>query len=98
AEAALAILAGTLRDMATAFPALGLLADDPGLKEVADLLAGTDGRQIRKTVTEAMASRLDTVRDPGCLTIADLVEATRRTPVGAGKTSRPTKGGRRAAA
>jgi SpoVK/Ycf46/Vps4 family AAA+-type ATPase len=95
AEAALAILTGTLRDMAAAFPELDRLADDPGLKEVAGALAGTDGRQIRKTVTEAMAARLDTVQDPGALTVADLVGAAVRT---SSITANSSWEGRRAAA
>ncbi|MER6584830.1 AAA family ATPase [Micromonospora chalcea] len=78
AEAALAILAGTLRDMAPAFPALGEVADDPALKEVASLLAGTDGRQIRKSVTEAMAGRLETVQRPDRLTVDDLRQTAER--------------------
>ncbi|MEV6963884.1 AAA family ATPase [Hamadaea sp. NPDC051192] len=78
AEAALAILSCVLRDMSAAFPALLDLAEDTGLKEVAGLLAGTDGRQIRKTVTEAMAARLETVQDPGRLTAGDLRQVAMR--------------------
>ncbi|MFD9741064.1 AAA family ATPase [Umezawaea sp. NPDC059074] len=78
AEAVTTILAATLKDMAQAFPALKLLADDPHLPSIASLLYGSDGRQIRKTVTEAMAVRLETVQDPGALTIADLRHAATR--------------------
>jgi SpoVK/Ycf46/Vps4 family AAA+-type ATPase len=79
AEAASSILRATLEDMATAFPALREVSADSGLPTVAALLAGTDGRQIRKTVSEAMASRLETVKDPGLLTVADLKIAANRT-------------------
>lgn len=79
AEAATSILRATLRDMAQAFPALAALADDPDLPAVASLLCGTDGRQIRKTVTEAMATRTETVQNPGALTVIDLREAAART-------------------
>jgi len=78
-EAATSILRATLHDMAQVFPALEVLADDPDLAAVASLLCGTDGRQIRKTVTEAMAARLETVRDPGALMVSDLQEAATRT-------------------
>ncbi|GIH11227.1 hypothetical protein Rhe02_92940 [Rhizocola hellebori] len=77
-EAAAAILSGTLRDMSTAFGSLKELAEDTGLKEVAGLLAGTDGRQIRKVVTESMAARLETVQDPGKLTVDDLRQVALR--------------------
>lgn len=79
AETATAILRATLQDMSAAFPALADLADDPGLQAVAALLSGTDGRQIRKVVTEAMASRLDTVKDPGRLGLVDLSRVAART-------------------
>jgi len=75
-EGALAILQDTLRAMANAFPPLTALADDPALKEVAGRLAHTDGRRVRKAVTEAMATRKETVVDPGQLSIDDLMAAT----------------------
>jgi pachytene checkpoint protein 2 len=75
---ALAILESTLRAMSTAYGPLADLATEPSLKEVAAILVGTDGRRIRKTVTEAMLGRLDTVVDPGQLTIDDLLAAAGR--------------------
>lgn len=78
ADAVTTILAATLQDMAQAFPSLKLLSNDPELPSIASLLHGSDGRQIRKTVTEAMAVRLETVQDPGALTIADLRHAANR--------------------
>jgi SpoVK/Ycf46/Vps4 family AAA+-type ATPase len=77
-DAALAILQKTLESMSTAFPALARLAKSPGLRKVAQKLAGTDGRRVRKTVTEAMIGRADTAIDPAQLTVDDLVAATTR--------------------
>ncbi len=78
AAAAGAILRATLTGMAEAYPALARLAIDPALGKVAARLAGIDGRRIRKTVTEAMLLRLDTVMDPGNLTVSDLHAAATR--------------------
>jgi len=77
-DGALAILQSTLRAMSTSFPPLADLADEPDLKKVAARLAGTDGRRVRKTVTEAMLGRLETAVDPAKLTIADLTSASAR--------------------
>jgi len=69
---ALAILQQTLTGLSEAFPPLATLAKDAGLKRIATKLAGTDGRRIRKAVMEAMLNRLETVIDPGELTLKDL--------------------------
>jgi len=74
----LAILKTTLQEMSAAFPPLGKLATHRRLEEVAKVLAGTDGRRVRKTVSEAMLVRLDTVVEPGQLTIEDLLCAAKR--------------------
>ncbi|MGH9511434.1 MAG: AAA family ATPase [Terriglobales bacterium] len=71
----LAILRATLEAMGTAFPRLDQLARSSELERVAKLLAGTDGRRVRKTVSEAMLGRLETVVQPGDLTIRDLMSA-----------------------
>jgi pachytene checkpoint protein 2 len=78
AAGVLAILKATLEAMATAFPPLAELARNPGLEQVAKALAGTDGRRVRKTVSEAMLGRLETVVRPGGLTIEDLLAAAAR--------------------
>jgi SpoVK/Ycf46/Vps4 family AAA+-type ATPase len=70
------ILIDTLSGFATAYPALSAVAADPALKVVAQRLVGIDGRRIRKLVTEAMLSRLETTVDPGCLTVHDLNRAS----------------------
>jgi len=42
---------------------------------VAKSLVGADGRQVRKVVTDAMSRTIETVLDPGKLTLAQLQEA-----------------------
>jgi SpoVK/Ycf46/Vps4 family AAA+-type ATPase len=74
----LAILKTTLEAMAKAFPPLAQLARRPQLEQVAKALAGSDGRRVRKTVSEAMLGRLETVIQPGDLTIEDLMLAAGR--------------------
>lgn len=76
-EAIERILADTLKGFSILGPGLADLAGSPALAEVAGLLAGADGRQARKFVTEAMTRRLDTVLDPGSLTAADLLAAAK---------------------
>jgi pachytene checkpoint protein 2 len=71
-EAITMILTQTLDDFATAYPALASLAGDRRLSKVATALLGTDGRQVRKSITDALARRIETVKDPGLLTIGDL--------------------------
>lgn len=66
------ILRSSLSEMGKAFPALTELAQNQGLGDVATHLVGSDGRRVRKAIIEAMAIRLETVRDPNLLTIADL--------------------------
>jgi SpoVK/Ycf46/Vps4 family AAA+-type ATPase len=78
ADGALAIIKATLTAMSGAFPPLAKLACDPGLRRVAQELAGSEGRRVRKTVTEAMLERLDTVIDPGLVSAADLLAAAKR--------------------
>ena len=72
------ILKHALRSMAPAFAHLGELARDTRLEEVAERLAGADGRRVRKTIMEAMLGRHETVLDPGRTTIDDLVAAAVR--------------------
>jgi len=76
ADAAIAILTSVLLGMATSFPRLADLAKEPALRKIASRLSGVDGRRIRKIVTEAMLERIETVLDPGELTIDDLLRTT----------------------
>src|ERR1700722_19250417 len=75
AAGALAILKTTLNAMSESFAPLAKLAQNPALKQVASALAGMDGRRIRKTISEAMLGRIETVIEPGVLTIDDLLSA-----------------------
>ena len=95
AEAATTILRSTLHGMAEAYPPLSTLATDPRLDQIGALLAGTDGRRIRKTVTEAMASQLATAQNPGALDFAALEISARQITAPADTT---TPGAHRAAA
>lgn len=89
--AILAILEHTLVSFAIAFPDLTALSREPGIRQVARQLVGLDGRQVRKFVTDAMSRRIETVLDPGSLTLSDLKQAI------PSKTSSHTKGGTRIA-
>jgi len=71
-EAVTQILIETLSGFATVYPALSDVASDAEIRTVAQKLVGMDGRRIRKLVTEAMLSRVETTVDPGCLAVADL--------------------------
>lgn len=84
AAGVLAILKKVFGDLSGAFPALGGLANDPELHQAAQLLAGLDGRRIRKLILDAMLGRLDTVLDPGALTVEDVTVAAKRVVI-AGK-------------
>ncbi|MCY4309766.1 MAG: AAA family ATPase, partial [Rhodospirillaceae bacterium] len=72
------ILRHTLESMAPVFPGLGQLACDAGIERVAEHLAGADGRRVRKTITEAMLGRHETILDPGSTTIDDLLAGAGR--------------------
>jgi SpoVK/Ycf46/Vps4 family AAA+-type ATPase len=74
-EAVQQILEHTLLSLAGPFPGLRELAMAPGLARVAAQAAGLDGRRIRKLVFEALSLRLETVLDPGTLTVHDLAAA-----------------------
>ena len=86
AKGALAILRCALDAMSPAFPGLNQLARDPRLQDVAQQIAGLDGRRIRKTLTEAMLARHKTVVDPSCLTIEDMISAADRVKQISGRT------------
>ena len=92
AEAISVILKQTLNDFATQYPSLASLAAEKRLPSVAKRLVGADGRQVRKVITDAMTRNIETVLDPGSLTLAQLEDAA------AGLTLGATQGGRNAAA
>lgn len=70
-----AIIARTLSDFSEVYPRLKELSVAKGLRKVAEAAEGTDGRQVRKLVTEALATRRETVLDPNTLTVEDLLRA-----------------------
>ena len=72
-EALTQILASTLTEIGRMDTPLAKLAADPALAHVAGELGGLDGRQARKFVFEALSRRLETVIDPGELTMGDLM-------------------------
>ncbi|MFI6343966.1 AAA family ATPase [Streptomyces sp. NPDC050560] len=74
------IVADSLRELAAQWPELRPLAADEALHaRLGKLLAGLDGRRIRKTVHGALALRVETARDPALLSARDLVEAAEET-------------------
>ena len=72
------ILKHALVSMAAAYPGLDKLACNGGIERVAERLVGADGRRVRKTITEAMLGRQETVMDPGSTMIDDLLAAASR--------------------
>lgn len=75
AAAVHAILTRTLEGFRAVYPSIGKLAKDRGLSAVGRRLVGLDGRKVRKLVTEALGRRLETIKDPNLLTMADLAGA-----------------------
>ena len=86
------ILKHALESMATAYPGLKKLACNGGIERVAERLAGADGRRVRKTITEAMLGRQETVVDPGSTTIDDLLAAASRVMKDGGIQDREAEG------
>lgn len=72
-DACESILVSTLSGLSEAFPDVAELANPASLRDVVDLCLGMDGRQIRKMVAAACASRRETALDPNKLTIKDLI-------------------------
>lgn len=77
AEALQEILKDTLRSWGKAYPGLERLADGSSIATTARALQGVDGRQARKLIPQAIASRLTTALDPSQLTGADLLRSAR---------------------
>ena len=74
--AAAAILSRALTDFAERYKSFTSLTTN--VSKVASELVGLDGRRIRKVVTEALASRRETVLNPDELDVRDLLSAARR--------------------
>lgn len=75
AEGVHAILQDTLTRFAGAFVGLKVVASSSKLRQVAAILEGKDGRQVRKFVTDALARNRQTAIDPGKLTVDHLLSA-----------------------
>jgi AAA+ superfamily predicted ATPase len=79
ADTVVQILRHSLEELAVQWPAVRPLLDQGDrLAEVGVLCKGWDGRRIRKLVLAALAQRNDVARDPGLLTMDDLVAAARK--------------------
>lgn len=68
------ILADTFGELAQWYPGCKAIVDSGRLSEVAELLDGTDGRQVRKFVADSLALETETALDPSKLTIDRLIE------------------------
>jgi pachytene checkpoint protein 2 len=71
------ILADTFTELGQRFPGCEALATAQELDAVAELLDGTDGRQARKFVADALARQRETALDPSLLTAQALLEFAR---------------------
>src|SRR5438132_9123058 len=79
AETIANILQHSLAELAVQWPALQPLGSDAaGIREIAALCEGWNGRQVRKLVLAALAQRLEVAKDPALLTFDDLREAARK--------------------
>lgn len=72
------ILADTLRELEVHFPDMEKISQAPELVEVAALLEGTDGRQMRKFVVDVLAHDRGTSTNPGTLTAARILEIAKQ--------------------
>ena len=78
AEARKSILVHTLQGLAVAFPkAQRLLQDESRLAQVVDASHGLDGRQLRKLILAAAGRNRVSARDPGEITMDDLLTVTK---------------------
>jgi SpoVK/Ycf46/Vps4 family AAA+-type ATPase len=76
------ILKDCLIGLGRTYPAMGKLPASPGFDRCAAEYVGLDGRAIRKTVANAIASSPQTAMDPERTTVQDLVFAARAAKAG----------------
>lgn len=74
-ETAFEIIEDTLNELAKQWPDIGHVAKHAELRRVAALGAGLSGRTLRKAVVQALASRMETAKDPSKLTLSDIESA-----------------------
>lgn len=77
-EACRSILEDTLLGLSKTYPSLRQLIQSDGFDECAITFTGLDGRVIRKTVANALASSPQVAMDPNLLTIEDLAKAANK--------------------
>ncbi len=80
-EACEAILKDTLNAIGEKWKNVKKLISDVKFEKVIDAAEGLDGRQIRKAVLSALTQNIDTVLDPGLLTIQQLLKAMKQLKV-----------------
>lgn len=71
------ILSDCLNGLARTYPPIGKLSSAPDFARCAAECVGLDGRAIRKTVANALASSPQVAMSPGSVTAADLLAAAR---------------------
>lgn len=76
-DAARQILQQCLLMVGKTFPRIATLAESKELDNLAQSVAGLDGRTLRKLVVNALAMHKQTAMDPNKLSIADLLAAAR---------------------
>lgn len=76
-EACAKIIQQCLIGLGSVYPALGQLASSRQLAACADACVGLDGRAIRKSVANALASSPQTAMNPETMTMTDLIDAVR---------------------
>jgi pachytene checkpoint protein 2 len=80
-EACEAILKDTLNAIGEKWKNVKKLNSDVKFEKVIDAAEGLDGRQIRKAVLSALTQNIDTVLDPGLLTIQQLLKAMKQSKI-----------------
>lgn len=71
------ILKDCLRGLAQTYPAIGKLANAPGIADCAAECVGLDGRSVRKAVAAALASSPETAMRPETVTMPALLHAVK---------------------
>lgn len=79
------ILVNCLSELSKTYPALGQLTTSPHFNQCIAECVGLDGRTIRKTVANALASTSETALDPNRVTIEHLSTAAKRAKASRGQ-------------
>lgn len=81
------ILKSSLGVLSKGYPKIGTLVNDAKFDDCAEEFVGLDGRTIKKTVINALASNKETALNPDRLELYDLAEAARRSKFNKGQDS-----------